>query len=75
MMLPMLVQTPIGGREARLRYGDGNYALLSPGDYVLCAVTGTRIPLADLRYWSVAHQEPYLDAEASTRAHEARQGR
>jgi hypothetical protein len=36
-----------------------------PGSYVICAVTGRRISLADLRYWSVDRQEPYADAEAS----------
>ena len=71
----MLVQTPSSGREARLRYGDAGFALISPGDYVVCAVTGERIPLDALRYWSVAHQEPYRDVVASTRAHEARMTR
>ena len=32
---------------------------------VTCAVTGTAIPLENLRYWSVARQEPYVDAAAS----------
>jgi hypothetical protein len=27
-----------------------------------------RIPLHDLKYWSVERQEPYLDAEASLKA-------
>jgi hypothetical protein len=71
----MLVQTPSGGREAGLHYGDAGFAIVSPGDYVICAVTGERIPLDALRYWSVAHQEPYKDAVASTRAHEARLNR
>jgi hypothetical protein len=35
---------------------------------VICAVTGTRIPLHELRYWSVDRQEPYVDAEASLEA-------
>ena len=55
------------GREgpARLRYLDSDYQVLAPGSYVVCAVTGRRIPLSDLRYWSVDRQEPYADAEAS----------
>ena len=36
-----------------------------PGSYVTCAVTGRRIPLSELRYWSVDRQEAYVDAEAS----------
>jgi hypothetical protein len=36
-----------------------------PGAYVTCAVTGKRIPLSELRYWSVDRQEAYADVEAS----------
>jgi hypothetical protein len=50
------------GREARLHYMQGTFRVLSPGDHVVCAVTGRRIPLDELRYWSVAKQQPYADA-------------
>jgi len=53
------------GRAARVQYLPGTLRLLSDGDHVICAVTGVRIPLAELRYWSVARQEPYVDAAAS----------
>jgi hypothetical protein len=42
--------------------------VLSNGDHVICAVTGARIPLHELRYWSVDRQEAYVDAEASLEA-------
>jgi hypothetical protein len=45
------------GRMARVQYLDGTFRLLGDGDHVLCAVTGKRIPLDELRYWSVARQE------------------
>jgi hypothetical protein len=51
--------------EARVRYLDGEFQVLSPGDYVRCAVTGQQIPLQDLRYWSVELQEAYASPEAS----------
>jgi len=56
-----------GGRngEARLRYLDSDYQVVVPGSYVTCAVTSRRIPLSELRYWSVDRQEAYVDAEAS----------
>ena len=56
-----------GGRqgEAKLRYLDSDYQVLSPGSFVVCAVTGQRIPLSELRYWSVDRQEAYADAAAS----------
>ncbi len=54
-------------KEARLRYDDGEYHVIVPGDFVRCAVTGKRIPLSDLRYWSVEQQEAYASAAISFR--------
>ncbi len=51
--------------EARVRYLDGEFQVLSPGEYVRCAVTGEQIPLQDLRYWSVELQEAYATPAAS----------
>lgn len=60
-------------RPARLRYLSGSYKLLADGDHVVCAVTGQRIPLPALRYWSHELQEAYVSAEvASARYAEAR---
>lgn len=56
------------GRVARVQYLDGTFRLISDGDHVLCAVTGRRIALEELRYWSVARQEAYADAGASLEA-------
>ncbi|MBA4305479.1 MAG: hypothetical protein C0429_01950 [Sphingopyxis sp.] len=55
-------------KVARLHYMANGFRLLSPGDHVLCAVTGQAIALEELRYWSVIKQEPYASAEISTRA-------
>jgi hypothetical protein len=53
---------------AVLHYGDGEFAVLKPGRYVLCAVSGARIPLEKLRYWNPAQQEAYAGpAEALAR--------
>ena len=51
--------------EARVKYLDSEFQVMAPGDYVRCAVTGKPIPLAELKYWSVDLQEPYLSAEVS----------
>ena len=59
------------GKIARVQYLAGTFRLLSDGDHVICAVTGERIPLHELRYWSVERQEPYIDAEASLKAEQA----
>jgi hypothetical protein len=51
--------------EAQLRYLDGEFEVVTPGEYVRCAVTGEPIALADLRYWSVDSQEAYASAAIS----------
>lgn len=55
--------------EARVKYLAGEFQVMVPGDFVVCAVTGQTIPLAELRYWSVERQEPYVSAEASLQRH------
>jgi hypothetical protein len=55
-------------KVARLHYMANGFRMLSPGDHVLCAVTGQAIALEELRYWSVIKQVPYASAEISTRA-------
>lgn len=62
------------GQEAKIRYLDGEFQVLKNGAYVRCAVTGEPIRIEDLRYWSVAYQEPYVNAEASLRRHLQRTG-
>ena len=56
------------GRPARLHYLPGTFRVLAHGDHVLCAVTRQPIPLAELKYWSVARQEAYASADASLEA-------
>ena len=53
-----------GGGEAVVEYLDSNLRLVKPGADVRCAVTGERIPLDQLKYWSVEHQEAYASPEA-----------
>jgi hypothetical protein len=60
------------GREARLHYMAGTFRVLTNGDYVTCAVTGSRIPIDELRYWSVERQEAYSTAQLSVEAQRGR---
>jgi hypothetical protein len=64
--MPMLMSNK--GREARLHYLPGTFRVLSAGDHVTCAVTGEKVVLDELRYWSVARQEPYATAQAAVEA-------
>lgn len=55
-------------RPARLHYMANGFRVLVAGDHVICAVSGEKIALDVLRYWSVAKQEPYASAEFATQA-------
>lgn len=57
-----------GDRAARVHYMANAFRVLSPGDHVVCAISGERIPLDNLRYWSVERQEAYATAELATKA-------
>jgi hypothetical protein len=48
-----------GNGEARVRYLDADFQVLSVGSYVVCAVTGGRIPLDELKYWSVDREAEF----------------
>jgi len=54
-----------GNGEAKIRYLESDFQVLTPGSYVTCAVTGKHIPLDELKYWSWQRQEAYVDAAAS----------
>jgi len=54
-------------RPARLLFEANGFRLISPGTHVVCAVSGERIELDLLRYWSVARQEPYASCELATK--------
>ena len=55
---------PVG--EAKLHYGPSGFRVLRNGGYVTCAMSGVQIPLEDLRYWSVEHQEAYATPQLAT---------
>jgi len=53
-------------RAAKLQYQHNGFRVLTPGTHVLCAVSGERIALEALRYWSVERQEAYATPEFAT---------
>ncbi len=58
-----------GHGEARLEFLDGDFRVIAPGAYVVCAMTGEHIPLDELKYWSVDRQEAYASPEAVLQRH------
>ena len=45
---------------AKLKYLPNNFQIIEAGDYVECAVSGKKIELEKLTYWSVDLQEAYF---------------
>src|ERR1700761_5228279 len=62
---------PSGHGEAQVQYLDGDFRVISPGTYVRCAITDARIPLDELKYWSVDLQEAYSVPTAVLQRHYA----
>src|SRR4249920_3197807 len=60
---------PSGHGEAQVQYLDGDFRVISPGTYVRCAITDVRIPLDELKYWSVDLQEAYSQPSAVLQRH------
>ncbi len=51
---------------AKLKYLSNNFEIIEDGDYVICAISGKKIPLENLNYWNVEEQEAYFSyVEAS----------
>ena len=56
-------------KQAKIKYLDGEFEIIKDGQYVLCAVSGNRINLNDLKYWSVERQEAYDSAHLALIQH------
>ena len=53
---------------AKIKYLPNNFEIIEEGDHVLCAISGKKIPLDQLNYWNVDHQEAYFSyIEASVK--------
>ncbi|SEJ68341.1 hypothetical protein SAMN05428950_102540 [Sphingomonas sp. OV641] len=55
-------------RPARIHYMANGFRVLTPGDHVVCGVSGARIAIEDLRYWDVATQRAFASAALSAEA-------
>jgi hypothetical protein len=53
-------------RPAVLHFEPNGFRVVRPGGFVLCAVSGERIALDTLRYWSVDLQEAYASPAIAT---------
>ena len=44
---------------SKIKYLPNNFEIIENGDYVVCSISGKKIPLEKLNYWNVELQEPY----------------
>ncbi len=44
---------------AKIKYLPNNFEVIQDGDYVICSISGKKIPLKNLTYWNVEEQEAY----------------
>lgn len=68
-MLNRLNHPELMAGEAEIKFLDGDFRIVKPGSFVRCAVTGEKIPLEELKYWSVDLQEAYASPEAVMQRH------
>ena len=55
---------------AKLKYGPNAFEILEKGSYVVCAVSGKKIPLNQLTYWNVELQEAYFSPKEAQQRYE-----
>ena len=55
---------------AKLKYGPNTFEVLKKGDYVICAVSGKKIPVDKLTYWNVELQEAYFSPKEAQQRYE-----
>ena len=53
----------MNGNKAKRKFYPNNFEIVEKGDYVICAISGKKIPLNELTYWNVELQEAYYSPE------------
>ncbi|MCL6229916.1 DUF2093 domain-containing protein [Bartonella bilalgolemii] len=51
--------------EATIHYFNNSYKIVKYGTYTVCAVSGQKIPIDNLKYWNHQRQEAYASCELS----------
>ena len=49
----------MNSNKAKIKFYPNNFEIIEKGDYVVCAVSGKKIPINQLTYWNVELQEAY----------------
>ena len=56
--------------KAKLKFNSSNFEILEEGDYVVCSISGKKIPLNQLTYWNVELQEAYFSPKEAQQRYE-----
>ena len=56
--------------KAKRKFKPNNFEIIEEGDYVLCVVSGKKIPLNQLTYWNVELQEAYFSPKEAQERYE-----
>ena len=59
----------IDDKMALLKYRKGEFDVIHDGQYVLCSISGKKIEISDIKYWSVDKQEAYVSPEFALEAY------
>ena len=60
----------MNGNKAKLKFHPNSFDIIEEGDYVICAVSGKKIPLDKLVYWNVELQEAYFSSKEAQQRYE-----
>ena len=50
----------MNGNKAKIKFNPNNFDIIESGDFVICAISGKKIPINELNYWNVELQEAYF---------------
>ena len=57
-------------KKAKIKFSPNNFEVIENGDFVICAVSGKKIPLDRLTYWNVELQEAYFSPKEAQQLYE-----
>jgi len=60
----------MNGNKAKLKFNPNNFEIVEEGDFVICNVSGKKIPLNQVTYWNVALQEVYFSPKEAQQRYE-----
>jgi hypothetical protein len=56
--------------KAKIKFNANNFEILEEGDFVICAVSGKKVPLNQLTYWNIDLQEAYFSPKEAEQRYE-----